>query len=189
MKVIRNSTADEAVLAWLLAELDSTRFGGDLANAITKADCSDSIIRVANLLDRSENDKRWRILKSYRGWLDTDFNSYDWRLVELDQNGVAGLEYIDYSYWNELSDNTRKVKRAADNVRKGKVVFEVSNGGFFSIAKEVEAGKELPPIIVVSVADDAHGEILEGHRRATGYALASSPTQPLAAIWGLLLHQ
>lgn len=184
MKIVRDSSVDEAVLEWLKAELDSERFGGDLRAALARAQCDETIIRAADLHDAQANQKRWRILTDYRDWLDRDLNDYDWQWVELDQNEVGSLDYINYSYWNELSDNTRKVKRAAANIANGKVVFDVPNDRFWAVAQAVEAGGALPPIIVVSGPGDTPGEILEGHVRATGYVLARQTVRPLTAVWG-----
>lgn len=125
-------------------------------------------------------------MKEYRSWLDRDFKNYDWNEVELSREEVNELNYIDYSYWNELSDGTRKVGRAAKNVLDGKVVFDVPHDRFYSVAKAVETGAALPPIIVVSENNSEVGEIIEGHLRATGYSLAKQANLPLRAIWGRL---
>lgn len=186
MKVVKDSWSSEAVLEWLKAELNSSRFCTDLRAAINKAGCSEEIIVAADLNNTRENETRWHILRDYRKWLDRNFDDYDWQLVELNREEVGSLQYIDYSYWNELSDGTRKVERAATNVAGGKIVFDVPNDRFFSVAKVVEAGTPLPPIIVVSDHNGNSSEILEGHLRATGYLLAKQSQQPLKAMWGWL---
>ncbi|HSH31840.1 MAG TPA: hypothetical protein VK963_04215, partial [Candidatus Saccharimonadales bacterium] len=184
MKVIVKSNADEVVLEWLKAELNSERFSNDLQAAIKKAGQTDTIITSADLNDENENKIRQHILRQYREWLTQDLNLYSWQWSELSQDDVRGLQYIDYSYWNELSDNTSLVGRAAQNVSKGKVVFDVPNDRFYSVAKAVEAGQPLPPIILVSNSDKEPAEILEGHLRATGYALAKKVPYPLCAVIG-----
>lgn len=186
MEVIKESSAEKAVLEWLKAELNSARFSEDLRAAITDLGCDEGIITEADINNEQENEIRWRILKAYRTWLDRNFDDYDWQEVELSRDEVSRLNYIDYSYWNELSDGTRKVGQAAMNIAAGKIVFDVPNDRFFAAAKLVEAGESFPPIIVVSGQNDASGEILEGHMRATGHALAGQAAQPLRAIWGKL---
>ncbi len=184
MEVIEQSTADEVILEWLRAELDSDRFGNEVRAGIGSLGLNETIITGADLGNEQANRARWQLLKSYRTWVDGDLYSYDWQRVELDREDVGRLNYIDFSYWNELSDGTRKVARAAANVAKGTVVFDVPNDRFFSVAQAVEAGMSLPPIIIVaSVGNDA-GDILEGHLRATGYLLANQTQQPLKALWG-----
>lgn len=186
MKTITKSSPEEAVLEWLKAELRSDRFSGDLKSAIKELDDNETTITKANLHDKQENEIRWKILKSYRTWLKINFYDYEWYQVELSSVDVKKLNYIDYSYWNELSDYTRKVGRAAENVADGREVFDVPNDRFYSVAKDIENGISLPPIIIVSNYDINQGEIIEGHLRATGFVLAQVTERPLKAIWGTL---
>lgn len=184
MKTIRTSNPDEAVLAWLQAELQSKRFQNDLQKSLDKYGLSTQFITNPNLDDMSENNSRLKVLRDYRHWFKDDVYAYSWELVELTSEEVKEIRYIDYSYWNELSDNTHLVGIAAKNVRRGKVVFDVRNDNFFSIANAVEAGTQFPPIIVL---DRKKGrEIVEGHARATGYSLVANPDKPLLAIVGTL---
>lgn len=185
MKLIRKSNANEAILEWLKAELNSNRFGGDLRDAINSSGYTEEVITAADIDNAEDNKARWRILQTYRDWLDEDFNDYDWRYVELNQEDVGNLQYIDYSYWNELSDNTRQVKRAAANVAKGKIVYDVPNTNFLSVAHAIETGKILPPIIVLAGRNEP-GLVIEGHLRATSYVLAKQTMSPLHALWGIL---
>lgn len=184
MNIIQKSSPEEATLEWLKAELNSDRFRRDLNTALTKMNADEKIITDADLSSQDENETRWKILKSYRDWLDKNFEDYEWELVELDQADVSELHYIDYSYWNELSDNTRKVGVAAKNVMNDKVVFDVSNEKFFSVVKNLEDGLDFGPIIVVLNSDKEDSEILEGHLRATGYVMAQQPIKPLRAVMG-----
>ena len=184
MRVLKESSPAEAVLEWLKAELNSVRFNAALGAALEAAGCDETLITAARLDSEPDNAVRWRVLKSYRAWLDIDFENYDWVWVDLDRDEAGRLTYVDYSYWNELSDGTRQVGRAAANVASGRMVFDVANDHFFSVAELVTAGQSMPPIIVVADQNDGAAEILEGHTRATGYLLADSARQPLPAIWG-----
>lgn len=182
MKTIRTSTPDEAVLVWLQAELKSKRFQNDLQKSLDKCDLDTQIITSPNLSNIAENSLRLKILKDYRDWFEDDVYAYSWELVELTPDDVKTLHYIDYSYWNELSDNTRLVGVAAENVAHGKVVFDVSNANFFNIAQTVEAGIQFLPIVIL---ENGQGlEIVEGHARATGYSLSNNHSKPLQAIIG-----
>ena len=184
MKIIRTSSPDEAVLVWLQAELKSNRFQNDLQKSLDKYKLGTQIITKPNLSDVSENSSRLKVLRDYRDWFKDDVYAHNWELVELTPEEVKGLRYIDYSYWNELSDNTHLVGNAAENVRRGKAVFDVSNDNFFSIASAVETGTQFTPIIVL---DHKQGcEIVEGHARATGYSLIDKPDKPLLAVVGTL---
>lgn len=181
MKTVRASSPDEVVLVWLQAELKSKRFQNDLQKSLDKYKLDTQVITKPNLSDVSENNSRLKVLRDYRNWFKDDLYASGWGLVELASQEVKELRYIDYSYWNELSDNTHLVGVAAKNVKRGKVVFDVSNDNFLSIARSVEAGTQFPPIIVL---EREHGrEIVERHARATGYSLVDSPDKmPLAIV-------
>lgn len=185
MKTIRTSSPDEAVLVWLQAELKSKRFQNDLQKSLDKYNLNAQIITNPDLSDASENSLRLKVLKDYRDWFEDDVHAHNWELVELTADDIKTLRYIDYSYWNELSDNTRLVGVAAQNVERGKIVFDVSNANFFNIAKAVEAGTQFPPIVVLE--NNQGLEIVEGHARATGYLLSSNHSKPLQAIIGTSL--
>jgi hypothetical protein len=185
MIIIAKSSSAEMVLEWLKAELLSRRFKLDLQKALQKLGKSESIITEANLSNQNENKVRLAILKEYRGWLDLNVEDYDWSRVELDRRDVSNLSYIDYDYWNELSGSTGFVKGAVENIKKGIVVFDVPNDNFYSVAGVVEADQALPPIILTS-SEDGACKILEGHLRATGYALAKVLSKPLSAVLGIL---
>ena len=107
------------------------------------------IIRNPDLTIKYENKSRPKVLKDYRDWFEDDVYVYGWKLVELTLDNVRGFHYIDYSYWNELSDNAHLVGVAADNTRRGKIVFDVSNTYFFDIAKAVETEVHFTPIVVL----------------------------------------
>lgn len=184
MNIIRSSSPDEAIHAWLQAELASKRFKNDLQKSLDKYGLSTQIIIDPNLSDTSENDLRLKVLRDYRDWFEDDIYAYNWKLVELAVDDVKALHYIDYSYWNELSDNTHLVGVAAENVKRGKVVFDVSNAHFFAIARAVEAGAQFAPIVALERGENL--EIVEGHARATGYLLADNATNTLQAIVGTL---
>lgn len=183
MKTIRVSLPDEAVLAWLQAELDSKRFQNDLQKSLDKYALSTKIITNPDLSDTSENSLRLKVLKDYRDWFEDDVHAYKWELVKLAADDIKTLRCIDYSYWNELSDNTHLVGVAAENVKRGKVVFDVSNDHFFDIARAIEAGVQFAPIVILERGQGL--EIVEGHVRATGYLLADSPNRPLQAMVGI----
>lgn len=182
MSIIRDSSSQEVVLVWLQAELESERFGEDLKKTLDKYNLSSKFITSPNLLDDNDNILRLQVLKDYRDWFKDDVYDYTWQLAELTKDDVSTLSYIDYSYWNELSDNTHFVGAAAKNIKLIKTVFDVSNKHFFDIAKAVEAGEQFSPIILIERSDRL--EIVEGHARATGYMLANKPNNPIQALIG-----
>lgn len=153
-------------------------------NALDLQGADLGLITSADLDNDSENETRLAVLRTYRDWMQDDLDDYSWQLAELTLNDVRKLHYIDYSYWNELSEGTHEVGTGADNVRKGKTIFDVPNDTFWSIAEAFEVGETFEPIIVLKENDDAPGRIIEGHARSTGYLLATDLKKPLAAIIG-----
>lgn len=170
------------VLAWLKSEIASPRFGTDLKGALNELGASIDLITRADINNEDENNIRFKVLRHYRKWIDFDIESYTWKLITLNQSEVGELQYIDYSYWNELSNHTRLVKAAVENVKTGQQVFDVPNDNFYSIAAGFENDQTFEPIVVIT----KHGinEIIEGHARATGYALATHTPNPLQVIIG-----
>lgn len=184
MQIIRKSSPQEAVLSWLKAELRSERFKNDLAESLKQLNLTETLITNADLESADENALRYKVLKKYRDWLEDDLAAYDWSLVKYDKADVEQLKYIDYSYWNELSDQTRKVGVAAKNIENVKVVFDVPNDRFWSVAQAFENGEDFEPIIVLKDAADESPRIIEGHVRATAYLLAKRPTRQLRTMLG-----
>jgi len=183
MERIRNSNTNEVILEWLRAELYSSRFSDGLKTSLQKAGQHEDIITQGNVENQTENEARLQVLKGY-SWLDFDLHQYSWYRVSLNQDEVKKLRYIDYSYWNELTNNTRQIGKAVQNIINGKVIFDVLNDRFYEMAKDFESDKEVPPIIMISGQDSEPPQVIEGHLRATGYALARNVSYSLQAILG-----
>lgn len=174
MVFIREASEDEMILEFLKGEITSVRFGEDVKNALEKAGADESLVFGGDLSDRIQNELRRKVLGICRGYPDREiFENYpqdvEWSLVRFDTEDIDKLRYIDYSYWNELSSGSSKPTDAALNVRKGVTVFNVPNDGFLSAADAI--GKtQFPPLIALT-CDDNTLLLLEGHVRATAYAL------------------
>ena len=133
------------VAAFLKAEYYSERFSDDL-NKILRTHYIENtrLITDPDCTNEHENHLRAQILGDYRGYKQSReiFENFPdnltWYRAELTPEEVGELHYVDYSYWNELSDNTHLVKDAVKNLKKGKVVFDVSNDRFFAVAKDIE---------------------------------------------------
>ena len=193
MKIIRQSSSAEVVLAWLRAEISTGRakdsdakqtIKEEIASALVRHGVDSTLITNADLQNEEDNRSRLAVLQTYRDWMQDNLDTYDWQLVALSNDDVRKLHYIDYSYWNELSKNTHEVGAGADNVRSGTIIFDVPNDTFWSIAKAFETGEAFEPIIVLKEKDNEPGRIIEGHARSTGYLLTQDSGQPLTAIIG-----
>jgi hypothetical protein len=81
--------------------------------------------------------------------------------------------YIDYDYWNELSNKTRSPLVAAKNILADKEVFNISNKPFLNFQSKNQAINFEHIILVKENPTSLKTVILEGHSRVTIYALNS----------------
>jgi len=101
----------------------------------------------------------------------------------LSRGELAGIKYINYSYWVELSGGSRLVGDGAERVASGSQAFGVPNQGFWDVAERIVRGEVLPEPILFAVGVEL--VILEGHVRLTAYVLAGEVCpQEITAIVG-----
>ena len=110
----------------------------------------------------------------FRGYPDTElFERFPkeivWKFVEFEEGDIDKIYYINYDYWNELSNNTSKPLEAARNIRKG---LEISNQPFLK-GEQLLNQKTFPPIIIITCNEQKY-LIIEGHSRMTIYGLNPS---------------
>ena len=135
MKLVRKTTEEEMILAFLKGELNSKRFNDDLKNALNELGLDANIILNGNIEDGQENLDRLKIMKEFRGYPDEKlFKRFpkidEWKLVELSESDIDNIYYIDYDYWNELSNGTSKPVEAAKVIKSGVEIYGVSNRPF-----------------------------------------------------------
>ena len=111
MKLIRKANEDEMILEFLKGELNSKRFNGSLDNIINELGLDSSIIFNGNIENKKENLDRLNVMKKFRGYPDNGlFENFpkinEWKYLELDEKDIDNIYYIDYDYWNELSNGT-----------------------------------------------------------------------------------
>ena len=169
MKFMRKSDENEMILSFLKGELSSDRFREKLLKIISN---NTSIITNGDITNKEENILRYQILQKYRGYPNKElfFNFpkiISWDYVELDNSDLDKIYYINYDYWNELSNNTSKPKEAANMIREGKEIYGVSNEPFIKGMKEKE---KFPPVILITCNREKY-LIIEGHSRMTIYGL------------------
>ena len=175
MVILCNASEAEMVLAFLQAEIDSSRFRDEVINALKECNVTEKLIIHGDVLNETENVIRKKVLGIYRGYPDSEiFKNYpgkiDWKFVRFETGDLDRLRYISYSYWDELSKGTRKPNDATKTVNDGIEIFGVSNQYFLDGRELLRQGKRFPPIIVLT---DGNGPyiLIEGHCRATCYAL------------------
>lgn len=176
MKIIRSSNEDEMIACFLNGEIFSNRFGNDLRKTIAKLKYDNGIIEYPNLDNLIENKKRKQILSEFRNYNKNDglFENFPkvnkYVIVEFESKDLEKIRYINYDYWNELSNGTGSPLVASKNIMQGKTVFNVSNTPFFDGVKLLKNGSKFKPCILLT-ADYNTFIVLEGHSRITCYAM------------------
>lgn len=145
-------TENEMVLAFLQAEIRSSRYGSIIQQTLAQVGLKDSLIESPNLSDAVENAQR-RSLLAYRGYprrgLFTRFPlDVEWRWVDLESSDLQAIRYIRDNItatpnWTNLSNGTRLVREGACAVRQ-----QSSNPLFqqiFAIARGIRDGVRYPP--------------------------------------------
>lgn len=177
MKYIKKSSENEMIVVFLRAEIDSKRFGSNVAREFTQLNVSRKLIDRPNLIDNQENALRRKILANYRGYGRNTalFNNFpqvvEWDWVEFSQEDLKKIMYMNYDYWNGLSGGSRLPRDAVRNILNGVEIFNQSNKRFFEAVEALKNEQKFPPIIVVSSSKEGNIVVLEGHLRLTAYML------------------
>jgi hypothetical protein len=156
---------EEMVLAFLKAELDSLRFSGEYQ--IDRRTLIDS----ADLESFSQNAARLTELRRVKGALLPP--NVAWQRIALQNGDLARLKYLNHSSWKSFSGNTRLVSDGAKNVHS---MPNNPKSDILAVAKAFKEGARFPELIAVAVEEESADIILiEGHVRATAYALVGWP--------------
>lgn len=135
MKLIKDTNESEMILEFLKGELNSNRFNNDLNKVLNNLNIDCNIITNGNILNLEENKLRLKIMKEYRGYPDKElFERFpkviDWKYVSLSEEDLDNIYYIDYDYWNLLSNNTSRPSEAVKVIKNGIEVYDISNQPF-----------------------------------------------------------
>lgn len=175
MKLIERISEDEMISEFLRAEINSSRYRNMIIENLGVYD--EKILTEPDLHDEKENQVRRQVISAVRGYsknedLFEDFpTNMSWYKAIFTVLDLTNVMYIDYSYWNELSLNTRLPKNSAQNILAGVEIYNVSNQGFIDMNHEIEMGKTYPKMIFVARNEKSRIVILEGHARMTAYFL------------------
>ncbi len=171
------TTEADMVAVFLKTEIASSRFSEEILILLQRDWVDRRIVDLPDLSNRDENQYRIKLLGDFRGYGQNRalFKSFpadvDWNRAVLAREEILEIRYIDYSYWNELSGDTRSPVAAAGNIRAGVEVYGQSNQGFLDLAKALQNGVDIPELILVAPEPGADLTVLEGHARLTAYAL------------------
>ncbi len=187
MKLIKNSNENEMILEFLKGELNSNRFNEKLNEVLNSLNLDLTLITNGDSSNKAENLSRLQIMKEYRGYPDKElfknFPKIDyWSFVELSPEDINNIYYIDYDYWNELSNNTSSPLEAVKTIANGIEIYSVSNQPFIDGLKSLESTK-FPPVILITCNDERY-LIIEGHSRMTIYGFDPSKLEGTYAYIG-----
>ena len=143
MEVVRKSSENEMILEFLKGELNSNRFNSDLNDSLNELNVDSNIISNGDLSNEDENSLRLKIMKKYRGYPDSLlFENFprilEWKLMKLDKEDINNIYYIDYDYWNLLSNDTSSPLEAVKNIMDGREIFDVSNKPFLDGVRDMK---------------------------------------------------
>lgn len=175
MKIIRETNENEMLLEYLKSEIDSKRFGEKLKNTMKELGFSEELIRNPDLENLIENERRKLIMKKFREYPTGDIferfpKEIKWNYVEFEEGDIDKIFYVNWSYWNEMSNYTSKPTEAAKSINKGVEFFDVPNERYLQGLQSLERGIKFEPIIAITY----NGEkivLIEGHSRMTVYGL------------------
>jgi hypothetical protein len=182
MRWLRDSSEEEMVAVFLRGELSSERFGARLRDQLRVMGEPQELLTHPDLADRRANDARAHVLAVTRGYgQDCELFEYfptgvRWVWALLAPLELAAVRYIEYSYWNEISEGTRLPADTAQRIKAGVQAFGAPNERFLSAAAAVTRGERFPPLILAGVQLDGL-VCLEGNLRLTGHALAGFPVE------------
>ena len=189
MRKIKPSNENEMVYEFLKMEISSDRYREQIESVLEKMRVNKSIITNGNIMSEQENALRIEILKRFRGYKDEElFENFpaniEWIWTEFEREDISKIIYIEYSYWNELSNYTGSPLEAAKTILSGKTVYDVPNDGAIEGAKKLMAGHKFPPLIFLTDENEKRYIILEGHGRMTAYGLVPDLFQNVSVLLG-----
>jgi hypothetical protein len=176
MRVIGPATEDEMVLAFLRAEIESSRFAADLLAALADLGLDRTLVDQADLSDPEGNARRRQVLEDYRGprrgpaaGIFGGFpDDVSWSWAALTPAELADVRYIHWEYWLEASGGTR---RPADAIARMRATWDVPDDDIRQIADALALGSLPLEIVVVGLPPGRGLVVLEGHVRLTGLLL------------------
>ena len=173
MRLLHPTTEDDMIAVFLKAEITSARFGQTILTQLQRDSKDRRIVDTPDITKAPDNAYRRQLLATYRAYVFEELPAHIvWYRAVLNRDEVARLRYIDYSYWNALSDNSRLPIIAVEAIRAGREIFGQSTQGFLEVAQALRAGAQFPELIIVGASPDAELTVYEGHLRLTAYMLA-----------------
>ena len=183
MRTVARLSEDDMVAAFLKAEVASPRYGSRLRLELVRLGLRPELLERPDTTDQLANGDRRAVLDAHRGYLsgtrlfDGFPDDVEWWLCCATPEDLAKVRYIDYDFWNDHSDGTRRPAVAAERLRangKAAPAPEAVEG----IVEGLRQGRVPPPLIVVGRSPSDPLVVLEGHTRLTAYAFAPEALPP-----------
>jgi len=189
MKKIKISSENEMVYEFLKMEIESDRYEEQIETVLNEMQISRDIITNGNIMSERENNLRAEILRRFRGWRDEElFENFpqkiEWVWTEFGKEDISKILYIEYSYWNEISNYTGSPLEAAKYILSGKPVFNMPTDHFIEASQELKNGITFPPMIFLTDESESRYIILEGHCRMTAYGLVPELFENIPVLLG-----
>jgi hypothetical protein len=195
MKLLKKIPETAMVASFLRAEFSSPRFGDDLRKTMQSLSVEEAVITHPDITDAHDSELRAQVLGAHRGYrqdremFDGVPSNLTWHEAEITRQEIGDLRYVDYSYWNELTDHTHLVRDGVRNIQQGRIVFDVPNDRFWGVTERILHGEQDFESIILWGRDcDSPLEILEGHLRATAFGLAGDKAPPAISVLVGLIH-
>lgn len=190
MKVVCNSNENEMIYEFLKMELSSSRYSKKIINILNEMHLNTEILIKGNIVNMNENIARKEILGCFRGYGENRelFERFpiniEWKWTLFDRDDLDKTIYINYSYWNELSNYTGSPIEAARTILSGKTIYDVPNDGFIKISQDLNDGQTFPSLIMLTDEYNNQYIILEGHKRMTAYGLNPELFSDISVLLG-----
>lgn len=189
MKRIKQSSEDEMICTFLKMELSSDRYAEKIESVLRQMQMDKRIIEKGDIHSEQENALRKEILGRFRGYPDKEMfegfpKDIDWTWATFGKEDMSKIFYINYSYWNELSNDTGSPLEAAKTILSGNTIYDVPNDRAIEGAQRIKDGQSFPPLIFLTDESENRYIILEGHGRMTAYGLVPDHFQNVSVLLG-----
>jgi hypothetical protein len=149
MRIIRPSSKNEMVLAFLQAEIDVPPYRGSIESVLSARGYTRAIIDKADLGNSGENQVRAECLFCSRFHLFEGFpDNVIWQRISLSIEELGRAKYIKQAGFLTASGDTRLVSDGARNLERGGF-DEDTKSRIQGIEARVKRGHRLPELIVV----------------------------------------
>lgn len=164
MELLRRSEMNEVVEQWLFAELGSSRFQAQLETLLDGDSLDDPAVQLRVLSTFRHQDVEELPGATYVDGL--PLSELDWWWARLSREELADVLYIDWAYWLEVTNGTRRPADFLSHLEKE------PNEAISAIVAGLRAGAKPRPMIFVDAGPGTRMVVAEGHFRLTAHLLA-----------------